>query len=333
MHNFAEFAWLAVFALVAIRLFFPWKYKPMDQIAFAYMILKSRHPVNDSIMRTFHIKAPRIILAEMNTHKSFARSVSSSRAIPVMKMLKQVWTEPFVPISFGVNIPGMQAKTELSGLSLLLVRNLWIFTSEIVCVIVWLMVKLNLHKQTANRLLEPWVYYQCTLSTDKLNNFFTLRDHPDAQPEIRLVAQLMRQANMRSPAQHLDIGEWHLPWIDSNDLPEAKEWAENNSMHINDVLLRASAARCARSSFANFDSGRRSIARDMQSFDKLIESKPVHASPAEHQFMVDDQIEVVTTAQGVEIFRGNQWNNQNLHGPTDGWIVHRNMIAGHFIEG
>ena len=56
-------------------------------------------------MVTFEIEYPRIILAEINTHRMLAKSSASSRAIPFEKMTKQLIGRP---VRFGKANKGMQ---------------------------------------------------------------------------------------------------------------------------------------------------------------------------------------------------------------------------------
>jgi hypothetical protein len=57
----------------------------------------------------------RAIHAELMTHRDFSRNASSSRAIPVQKMIDQVRNDPAGPIFWGANKPGTQAGDELTG--------------------------------------------------------------------------------------------------------------------------------------------------------------------------------------------------------------------------
>lgn len=50
---------------------------------------------------TFVLTYPRFVHAEVMTHRVFSRNASSSRAIPIAKMLKQVWSDPAMPIHWG----------------------------------------------------------------------------------------------------------------------------------------------------------------------------------------------------------------------------------------
>lgn len=45
-----------------------------------------------SRLTTFVVKFPRIVLAEMNTHKMISKNSASSRAVPFKKMLERVKT-------------------------------------------------------------------------------------------------------------------------------------------------------------------------------------------------------------------------------------------------
>src|SRR5574344_390388 len=166
---------------------------------------------------TFYLVYPRFIHSEMMTHKDFSRSAASSRAIPVAKMLAQVWNTPAMPLQWGINQPGMKAERYFVGWKRNFLRNLWQLCGRTVCIFVWVAMKMGLHKQTANRMLEPWQLMHVTLTTNKLANFFNLRCHKDAQPEIRWLADRMREAVNCSTPVRLIQGEWHLPWITDED--------------------------------------------------------------------------------------------------------------------
>ena len=57
-----------------------------------------------SVLCTF----PRIILAEVNTHRMLSKNTSSSRAIPFNKMLEAIKNDPFIPIAWQKEHSGMQ---------------------------------------------------------------------------------------------------------------------------------------------------------------------------------------------------------------------------------
>ena len=319
-----------VFILTTLlyRLFMPNKVDPYDGF-FARIIAHSKgYDPNHNDLITFHLMYPRFIHSEMMTHKDFSRSAASSRAIPVRKMLSQVWNKPAMPIHWGKNQPGMQAAHAIQGWKKTVLRNLWMMCGRAVCVFVWVAMKMGLHKQVANRMLEPWQLMQVTLTTCKLANFYNLRIHADAQPEIRQLATLMRLAHHGSEPKILHAGEWHLPWITEGDIADVRGMVGTDEEQTK-LLKKMSAARCARSSYANFD-GKRSIDGDLATYSKLVDSEPVHASPCEHQATPDQQITAVVSSGNTTTME-RQWKNPPLHGNLTGYIQYRNTIVGHYF--
>ena len=285
---------------------------------------------------TFYLAYPRFIHSEMMTHKDFSRSAASSRAIPVAKMLSQVWNNPAMPIYWGINQKGMQADQCFTGWKANFLKNLWQLCGRTVCIFVWVAMKMGLHKQTANRMLEPWQLMHVTLTTNKLANFFNLRIHKDAQPEICFLATAMKRAVDDSTPIHLIQGEWHLPWITDEDYILASHYLNQASLPYTttELLKKMSAARCARSSYANFD-GERTVEGDLNTYSKLVESDPVHASPCEHQCTPDslgyDPIPDAASLDKTGRFGFvRQWRQWPLHGNLTGYIQYRNTIPNHY---
>ncbi len=224
---------------------------------------------------TYELRYWRAVHAELMTHRVFSRNASSSRAIPVAKVLAQVWSDPAGPEYWGRNQSGMQAGGELTGLSLALAKSVWKWSGRAMCVAAWTMMKLGMHKQVANRLLEPWQYITVVLTSSKYDNWFELRDHADAQPEIASLAGNMRRARDRSVPRMLTVGDWHLPYVTSEE-------RSNPDFTLLD-LIKFSVARCARVSYLTHDKKKPDVLNDMHLYDRLVGSKPWHASPLEHQ--------------------------------------------------
>ena len=65
-------------------------------------------------LTSFEIVMPRIILAELNTHRMLSSNTASSRAIPFMKMVESVQTNPFIPFAWQKHHTGMQGYEYLS---------------------------------------------------------------------------------------------------------------------------------------------------------------------------------------------------------------------------
>ena len=250
-------------------------------------------------LTTFQLKYPRFIHSELMTHRVFSRNASSSRAIPVMKVLKQVWSDPAMPIHWGQNQPGMQANAQLTGWKKTAARALWKGAGKVACVFAYGMVKIGLHKQVTNRVLEPWQFIHVVLSATTYDNFFALRDHPDAQPEICELARQMRRAMFSSHPTRLKLGQWHLPYLSATE----------RSGLSTGTARKVSAARCCRVSYLKHDGGASDFLEDEKLCDRLAKSRPIHASPFEHVAMPLD--------------------NSNLRsGNFQGWMQYRELVEG-----
>src|SRR6185437_9597329 len=79
---------------------------------------------------TAQFKYPRFIHAEFMTHREFSRNASSSRAIPVAKMIDQVRNDPAMPIHWGANQPGMQADNELEPEQVEKAKKHWLVAAD-----------------------------------------------------------------------------------------------------------------------------------------------------------------------------------------------------------
>lgn len=225
---------------------------------------------------------PRFIHSEVMTHRVFSRNASSSRAIPVLRLLKDILHDPAMPIHWGKNQPGMQAKEELSPVRKFFARNLWLAGMYVMVAIAWLAHMVGAHKQIVNRLVEPWSHINVLITATEWGNFFELRDHPDAQPEIRQLAIAIREAFIGSYPEEIGYGEWITPFVDRETDPELfKEGMLAQR-------IACSVARCARTSYMTHEGKKPTIESDLRLYNSLVVAKPMHASPAEHQATPDD---------------------------------------------
>jgi hypothetical protein len=188
-------------------------------------------------------------------------------------MIEQVRNDPAMPIHWGKNQPGMQANEELAPMAQEGARQLWMQAARDAASVAQVMADVGLHKQVANRILEPYQYMHVIVTATEWENFFELRNHPDAQPEIHALAKVMHVAFAQSRAVELKEGDWHLPYV-----TRAERLAFCNDL---DLLLKLSGARCARVSYLTHDGQTPSV--DKALYDRLVGSKPLHASPIEHQ--------------------------------------------------
>lgn len=223
---------------------------------------------------TLALKYPRFIHSEFMTHRVFSRNAASSRAIPVSKMIEQVRNEPAMPVYWGSNKPGMQAGDELTDMDLATAKNLWIDAAENAAATAEKMQELGLHKQVANRVLEPFQIMQTVVTATEWENFFQLRISEFAQPEIKALAVAMKEAMTNSTPFQMPYGEYHVPYVTAEERDEyksRKDWR---------TLCMVASARCARVSYLNHDGSNPDIAKDLELATKLKDA--YHASPFEH---------------------------------------------------
>lgn len=254
----------------------------------AKIILDSISPEGQRIT-TMQVKFHRFVLAEFNTHRAFSRNFSSSRAIPTKKLLEQVRTNPAIPVWWGKNQAGMQAPEELGLDEKSLARIGWNTSAHKAADMAEAMLEIGVHKQIVNRLIEPFLYVEGIVTSTDWQNFFDLRCHPDAQPEIQALAYCMRDAlNASTPAQ-LKYGDWHLPYLTEEERQEFKLLSCPLSMGghggpiSEDIPAKISAARCCRVSYLKHDGTTPDAEEDLALFDRLAGGVPIHASPLEHQ--------------------------------------------------
>lgn len=274
---------------------------------------------------TFH----RWLLAEVNTARVLSRSSASSRAIPMHKMLKPLIDNPAMPIKYQYNQPGMQSARDMSATDariaeqeILKLRDAAVNTVEKLASIGPLDDKgkpLGLHKQWANRYIEPWVWHKAIISSTYWANLFDQRISPLAQPEFDLVARCMKAALNGSTPTLLQEGEWHLPYVQD---------FERTEFTLKDQT-KLSTARCARVSYLNHE-GKRDIEGDFRLYSRLEDpgDGPPHAAPTE---MVATPCEANSRTVELRDFHGEP-NGRFLELPEIGnflgWDQLRHRVMG-----
>ena len=234
-------------------------------------------------LTTLAVTLPRIVLAELNTHRVFSRNSASSRAIPIQRMIDKVMQDPFIPFYWGANQKGMQAAVEIDAASRQQAERAWLLARDVAVEQALKLSALGVHKQLANRLLEPWLYTTVLVSATDWDNFYGLRCHPDAQPELRRAAEMMRDAMAASTPRRIAYGEWHVPYARDEDATVAATeldnvWSDDITPQIYARLL-LSTARCARVSYDASASVREQV-EDIALAKRLASSG--HWSPFEH---------------------------------------------------
>jgi thymidylate synthase ThyX len=269
-------------------------------------------------LTTFELCYPRIIHAEVMTHRVCSRNTASSRAIPVDKLINSVLTNPYIPERWGKNQKGMQAFEVVDSENAERAKVIWLKSRDEAVENARLLLKEGIHKQNVNRILEPYQWHTCIISATEWNNFFKLRDHADAQPEIVTLAKMMRVVYKSSTPKKLNYDEWHLPLIDESDKDLTLE-----------QKIKVSVGRVCRVSYVNHH-GIRDYNDDIRLHDSLVAN--CHFSPTEHiarPARVDDIIADIQK-------RGYCVNAEQLGndggalpiGNFTGWVQYRKTIPG-----
>lgn len=250
-------------------------------------------------LTTVELHYHRYILPELNTHRAFSRNGASSRAIPTEKLIESCISEAVEPLEWGLNQRGMQAFTVADPFLEAEGREIWNAARADAIKHASALADKGFAKQIVNRVLEPYLSTRTVVTATDWANFDTLRDHQDAQPEIRKLAREIIAAKAASTPKRLGVNEWHLPYIlpedydavHSSGATVASAVKELLSCHPNQwfqneatlLLAMISAARCARVSYRTVDGKATKIEDDLALFERLIKTQPVHASPTEHQ--------------------------------------------------
>lgn len=331
----------------------------------AKVIAHSKSSVTGKEIATFELEFPRVILAEWNTHNALSKNASSSRAIPVPTMLKQIRENPAFLARFGAANKGMQDNGEHkepvtfefgtyheTGSA----EEMWYKAGLIAADMAEAFHNAGYAKQVCNRLIEPWQMMKVVMTATELNNFFWLRNHDAADPTIAALARVIKEAYEASWPTVLNPGEWHVPYYNSGywkpyTTSEVEPYTEVDVFgHSLEHALVISASCCAQVSYRKLDDtiekARGVVARlNLQGEEP---DQPVHASPLEHQgtpIKFADCRECMTAylegkhdlaedgsywPEGVtHVDRDGQFGSGNLKG----WIQRRQLVRNHVKRG
>ena len=273
---------------------------------------------NGSRITTMALVMPRIILPEFNTHRVFSRNSQSSRAVSVIKIIEELDLHPFIPSAFNKNNKTMQGGEAMSVDEQELVEAVWLKARDNAILSAQDMIRLGVAKQYANRILEPFSWTRTLVTSTTWSNFFALRLHKDAQPEIQELALRMYEAMQASKPATLDYGEWHLPYINDEDIAEQRSKYSYDALESKEYLdcweplIKRSVARCARVSYLNNFKKVPTEAEDFILYERLVGGEQKHSSPAEHCATPSPEI-------------------NNRHANFTGWLQYRKFISGENI--
>lgn len=276
---------------------------------------------------TFELEYHRYIHSELMTHRQFSRNAASSRAIPIDKMIEQTAFNPAMPVHWGLNQSGMQAKDEQADIDAC--KEAWCNARDSAIHHAYQLQKLGLHKQIVNRVLEPFQMMKTLVTATSFDNFFNLRCHKDAQPEIKQLADLMYQAMQESEPEVLKAGEWHTPYVAHYREPNGKliYGTYENSYDLN-LAIKISCSCAAQVSYRKNDT---SIEKALAIYDKLVNSEPVHASAFEHCAtpidLLSGNFAGVTHVDDTRV--NGKLKNVYCSGNFANWVQYRQLIPNH----
>lgn len=287
---------------------------------------------------TMIVRFPRCILSEMNTHRVFSRNSASSRARSLKTTIKQVLEDPYIPL-FTENAKGMQGPFITDAMQLDMAKKEWLIARDsAVDMATWMLIGAgvtcsddvkerldiyydkyygksreewdvmipNVHKQTVNRLLEPFMWHEMLITSSYWRNFFDLRMDEAAQPEIQAIATLMHEAMYASQP---DIFPEHIPFV------KREHHASQRGLLYD---LQKSAAECARISYVD-----RSTAENRSGSEDLARRllSQGHMSPFEHQAIDPDIYKTLFPGGGFAL------STVGLHGNLDPcWVQGRHIF-------
>ena len=291
-------------------------------------------------LTTLVCRFPRCVLAEVNTHRVFSRNSASSRARAVKATIASVMEDPYIPL-FTMNARGMGGSfatpevrrraverwlaardaAVMSELSLLMGDLL---PADAVAADYETLLDqyytesyqaaepdprgISVHKQNANRLIEPFMWHEALITSCYWENFLRLRIDEAAQPEIHALAVLVREALRASRPQP----RWaHAAFVD--EMP-ARDAGEDAVM----AAMADSASECARISYK--DRSKQAVRKGSDLGGRLLAQG--HLSPFEHSAFDAGAVAKTPWLATRVAGRGNLCGNL-----SPAWVQLRHVVA------
>lgn len=284
----------------------------------AKIIADSKHWQTETRLTTFEVSFPRWVLAEFNTHRQLSRNSASSRAIPIKSNIENILNDTAIPVHWGLNQAGMVADNAADESTAAKAKEIWLNARDSAIEYANQLSELGIHKQIANRLIENFTYQKVIVTATEWSNFFWLRNHKDAQPEIKALAEKMWEAYTNSTPTVIEAGEWHVPYFENGI------WTPDSTTSLEDAL-KISASCCAQVSYRKQDDSLEKAIRvfEMLNLDSEDDDVRMHSSPIEHQGTPID----VTNASAVSAYISHVDSRLNFcSGNFKDFIQYRKMF-------
>lgn len=298
---------------------------------YAKVLKDSVNPYNSERFTSFEIQLPKVLLAELNTHRALSKNLMSSRAIPNGSFVD---IESFEPQQFRKNQSGMEASNEIVD-DVDAVRKVWGEIIDFCKAGSKRLSELGLHKQWTNRPNDWHVMAKGVLSGTDWENFKWLRNDMSAQPEFEELAKCLVAAFDASTPQMLQHGEWHLPYIKTDlDVNNVFQYIDSSGQLLTLVeAQKISTSCCAQVSYRRLNDTKE---KAMDIYYKLFSGAKKHMSPTEHQgtpircTSVNVPWNPMTWQHGVtHVTRNGRLHSGNL----TGWIQYRQTLPDNVYVG
>lgn len=232
---------------------------------------------------TLVLEYPRVIHSQLLTHRVFTKNSSSTRAVPAKRVIEQLRAKP-AEYLWTSNQAGMQGNRIEDEGRLDTIEVLFESARDSQIRLVERLTDpngLNVHKQNACRLLEPFQNIRVCLTSTEWDNWDWLRIDPEAQGEIVDLANMIKQARDEADYEPLSPGDWHVPFVtrkrDSRDV--LRYYVGETEVEV-DVAIKVSMSCAAQTSYRVLNE---TVEKAEDIMGKLFTGRKVHASPSEHQ--------------------------------------------------
>lgn len=254
------------------------------------VIADSINPAGNRVT-TITAKYHRFFHEQVLTYRVLSRNSSSSRAIPVPRLIENIRKDNVMPLFWGKKQKGMSASEECNELvkhprtgEMLTREEAWIEWREDNIAWAEAFDKAGYHKQITNRGIQNFSAITVIITATDWDNLFSQRIHPSAQPEFHALATEIKTSLDQSAPDVLKWGEWHIPFIKEEDIDSLYQ------LDLADLeadcgllknLLAIGTGRDARVSYLTHD-GVRDLKEDIRLHERLKTEMPPHYSPFEH---------------------------------------------------
>lgn len=300
---------------------------------------------------------PRIVHAEEMTHRVMSRNSASTRAIPLVTQLRNLLTNPFIPEKFGVNMPGMQAAVNLSGMKHEHAVEIWLAGRDRALTTT---IELILGRDIAGDLLgyDPSRdYVHGDVMLEKLDEIIAVA--PKSTDQIDLAETSMLNVHKQLAGRGLEAYMWHTVIVTATEWdnyfglrvhPDAQgeiatiarltqdaieastptfidygEWhtplVDKDEFDDAFDAIRASAARCAAASY-----NRQMMKNPEKEFGRYVDlRRGGHMSPLEHQATPLTKLEWSVRRRMADVALNS------IFDPNDGNIVDQLVESTQFL--